>query len=277
MKNRQSQVIVESTTLAARLSNRLLMALARESENSEDLSLKKQINQSENKLKMVIAPFVESSKSMAINIGDHSQYSRWETASRNLLSMVMEVQRLFSDLNLHSPHERPASARVPVQLEQPPSMPPQHPVEAVAVPPRPPLPRDMMAPPRPPLPDTDDEEGLFSADPDPGNNRPIHMAAHGLYQEVKQWDHTDNEIIAAAKKIAFLMAHLSELIRGGKGTKRELIACAKALTDASERITDLAKELARHCTDKKIRTNLLQVGNKSQSRAAFNNFYTSGL
>ena len=269
VKNRQSQVIVESTTLAARLSNRLLMALARESENSEDLSLKKQINQSENKLKMVIAPFVESSKSMAINIGDQSQYSRWETSSRNLLAMVLEVQRLFSDLNLHSPHERTpsASTRVPVQLEQPPSMPAQPPVEAAApVPPRPPLPRDMMAPPRPPLPDTDDEEGLFSADPDPGNHRPIHMAAHGLYQEVKQWDHTDNEIIAAAKKIAFLMAHLSELIRGGKGTKRELIACAKALTDASERITDLAKELARHCTDKKIRTNLLQVrNNQSQS------------
>jgi vinculin len=66
-------------------------------------------------------------------------------------------------------------------------------------------------------------------------------------------------LIAAAKKIAYLMAHLSELIRGGKGTKRELIACAKALADASERITELAKELARHCTDKKIRTNLLQV------------------
>lgn len=49
--------------------------------------------------------------------------------------------------------------------------------------------------------------------------------------------------------------HLSELIRGGKGTKRELIVCAKALKDASERITELAKgELARHCTDKKIRT-----------------------
>ena len=124
-------------------------------------------------------------------------------------------------------------------------------------PPRPPLPQEWSAPPRPPLPDTDDEDGLFSADP--GSNRPIHMAAHGLYQEVKQWDHTDNEIIAAAKKIAFLMAHLSELIRGGKGTKRELIACAKALTDASDKITDLAKELARHCTDKKIRTNLLQV------------------
>ena len=88
---------------------------------------------------------------------------------------------------------------------------------------------------RPPLPDTDDEDGIFTSEP--GSHRPIHMAAHGLYQEVivvvifnlimtlqsffialriimtflikvKQWDHTDNEIIAAAKKIAYLMAHL---------------------------------------------------------------------
>ena len=62
------------------------------------------------------------------------------------------------------------------------------------------------------------------------------------------------------------MSYPSELIRGGKGTKRELIACAKALADASERITELAKELARHCTDKKIRTNLLQVLTKKQNQ-----------
>jgi len=265
VRNKQSQVIVESTTLAARLSNRLLMALARESDNSEDINLKKQINASENKLKMVIAPFVESSKTMAINISDQSYYSRWRTASTNLLHQVQEVAKLFSDLQLHSPGQQqpppaaavsqPPQSRVPVIVE-----PPHQPPPETHAPPRPPLPQDFVAPPRPPLPDTDDEDGLFSGDP--GSNRPIHMAAHGLYQEVKQWDHTDNEIIAAAKKIAFLMAHLSELIRGGKGTKRELIACAKALTDAADKITDLAKELARHCTDKKIRTNLLQVCEK---------------
>jgi hypothetical protein len=85
-----------------------------------------------------------------------------------------------------------------------------------------------------------------------------------------QWDHTDNEIIAAAKKIAYLMAHLSELVRPGRGTKRELIACAKGLAEVSERITELAKELAKHCTDKKIRTNLLQVRRSKQieSKAA---------
>ena len=32
--------------------------------------------------------------------------------------------------------------------------------------------------------DTDDEEGLFTSEPD--GDRPIRVAAHGLYQEVKQ-------------------------------------------------------------------------------------------
>jgi len=263
VRTKQSQVIVESTTLAARLSNRLLMALARESENSEDVNLKKQVNQSADKLKLVIAPFVESSKTMAISISDQGHYTRWKGASTNLLDMVREVQKLFSELNMYGvDYNNQQGVQIPILIDNhPPPIPPLPVLEAEA-PPRPPLPQELGAPPppRPPLPDTDDEEGLFTNEP--GSNRPIHMAAHGLYQEVKQWDHTDNEIIAAAKKIAYLMAHLSELIRGGKGTKRELIACAKALADASERITDLAKELARHCTDKKIRTNLLQVCEK---------------
>ena len=118
VRSKQSQVIVESTTLAARLSNRLLMALARESENSEDVALKKQINQSENKLKMVIAPFVESSKAMAINLSDSSHQARWRAASANLVAMVQEVAKLFSDLQLHSP--APANSRpVPVIVQPP--------------------------------------------------------------------------------------------------------------------------------------------------------------
>ena len=79
-----------------------------------------------------------------------------------------------------------------------------------------------------------------------------------------KWDHTDNEIIAAAKKIAYLLAHLSDLVSSGRGTKKELIACAKGLAEVSERITELAKEYAKHCTDKKIRTNLLQVGEEGR-------------
>ena len=80
------------------------------------------------------------------------------------------------------------------------------------------------------------------------------MAAHGLHQEVKQWSSRDNEIIAAAKKMAMLMAQLSQLVRGEGGTKKDLIACAKAIAEASEEVTQLAKDLARECTDKRMRT-----------------------
>ncbi|XP_044004484.1 vinculin isoform X2 [Aphidius gifuensis] len=124
-------------------------------------------------------------------------------------------------------------------------------------PPRPPLPGGTVAPPRPPPPETDDEDDLFMHVPLP--NQPIMMAAHGLHQEVRQWSSKDNDIIAAAKKMAILMARLSGLVRGEGGNKRDLIACAKAIAEASQEVTRLAKELARECTDKRIRTNLLQV------------------
>lgn len=39
------------------------------------------------------------------------------------------------------------------------------------------------------------------------------MAAHALHMDVKQWSSRDNEIIAAAKKMALLMAKLSRLVR----------------------------------------------------------------
>ena len=80
------------------------------------------------------------------------------------------------------------------------------------------------------------------------------MAAHGLHQEVMQWSSKDNEIIAAAKRMALLMGRLSQLVRGEGGSKRDLIACAKAIAEASEEVTRLAKELARQCTDKRMRT-----------------------
>lgn len=38
------------------------------------------------------------------------------------------------------------------------------------------------------------------------------------------------------------------------GSKRELIATAKAIAEASEEVTRLAKKLALECTDKRIRT-----------------------
>jgi vinculin len=41
--------------------------------------------------------------------------------------------------------------------------------------------------------------------------------------------------------------------RGEGGTKKDLIDCAKAIADASEEVTRLAVQLARQCTDIKMR------------------------
>lgn len=89
-----------------------------------------------------------------------------------------------------------------------------------AAPPRPPPPREELPPVRPPLPaetDGEDEDEVFKVVPSP--NQPILVAAHGLHQEVRQWSSKDNEIIAAAKRMAILMARLSELVhQDSKGT-----------------------------------------------------------
>lgn len=72
-----------------------------------------------------------------------------------------------------------------------------------------------------------------------------------------------NDIIAAAKRMALLMAEMSRLVRGGSGNKRALIQCAKDIAKASDEVTRLAKEVAKQCTDRRIRTNLLQVETNS--------------
>uniref|UniRef100_T1JL97 Vinculin n=1 Tax=Strigamia maritima TaxID=126957 RepID=T1JL97_STRMM len=138
-------------------------------------------------------------------------------------------------------------------------------------PPRPPLPLGEHPPPRPPPPETDDEDEIHF--PVPQANQPIMMAAHGLHQEVRQWSSKDNDIVAAAKKMAVLMFKLSQLVRGEGGSKKDLIACAKAIAEASEEVTRLAKELARQCTDKRMRT----VRYQYSIRCAVRSGYRTGL
>uniref|UniRef100_A0A672KU70 Vinculin n=1 Tax=Sinocyclocheilus grahami TaxID=75366 RepID=A0A672KU70_SINGR len=90
-------------------------------------------------------------------------------------------------------------------------------------------------------------------------NQPILAAAQSLHQEARKWSSKGNDIIGAAKRMALLMAEMSRLVRGGSGNKRALIQCAKDIAKASDEVTRLAKEVAKQCTDKRIRTNLLQV------------------
>uniref|UniRef100_A0A915CX63 Vinculin n=1 Tax=Ditylenchus dipsaci TaxID=166011 RepID=A0A915CX63_9BILA len=134
--------------------------------------------------------------------------------------------------------------------------------EDIPAPPRPPPPVEISPPPRPPPPPEVDEEeetrAFWERYPLPGASG-ILSAAHNLHQELRQWSSHENEIVAAAKRMAILMARLSQFVRGEGGTKKDLIDCAKAIADSSEEVTRMAVQLARQCTDIKMRMALLQV------------------
>lgn len=290
------QKMVDNTAAIARLANRVILVAKQESDNSEDTAFIQRVNQATDILQNSVAPMVQDAKLVAININDNNAVSHWRESNRTLLSNVGQVRKAIvlqpdvisppevSQLHLNDDKHLPNRQynyfidKVGEPLRNQPSPSnlcvispslntnksqhrsisplPKWAREEV-VPPRPPLPGGDIPPPRPPPPETDDEDEMFMHAPQP--NQPIMMAAHGLHQEVRQWSSKDNEIIAAAKKMAILMGRLSGLVRGEGGNKRDLIACAKAIAEASQEVTRLAKELARECTDKRIRTNLLQV------------------
>ncbi|XP_011699730.1 PREDICTED: vinculin isoform X6 [Wasmannia auropunctata] len=235
------QKMVDNTAAIARLANRVILVAKQESDNSEDPAFIQRVNHATDVLQNSVAPMVQDAKLVAMNIHDNTAVSRWRENNRALLANVGQVRKAI----VIQPDLVPSLEMSQLQIN-----------DEVA-PPRPPLPGSNIPPPRPPPPETDDEEEMFMHAPQP--NQPIMMAAHGLHQEVRQWSSKDNEIIAAAKKMAILMGRLSGLVRGEGGNKRDLIACAKAIAEASQEVTRLAKELARECTDKRIRTNLLQV------------------
>ncbi|XP_031842671.1 vinculin isoform X8 [Nomia melanderi] len=284
------QKMVDNTAAIARLANRVILVAKQESDNSEDPAFIQRVNYATDVLQNSVAPMVQDAKLVAININDSNAISRWRESNRALLTNVGHVRKAIvvqpdiipppevSQLHLNDDEQLPSrqynyftdKGDNPDLLYQ--ELASDNELEKSVhdggyyydydnddevAPPRPPLPGGDIPPPRPPPPETDDEDEMFMHAPQP--NQPIMMAAHGLHQEVRQWSSKDNEIIAAAKKMAILMGRLSGLVRGEGGNKRDLIACAKAIAEASQEVTRLAKELARECTDKRIRTNLLQV------------------
>ncbi|XP_036145882.1 vinculin isoform X8 [Monomorium pharaonis] len=267
------QKMVDNTASIARLANRVILVAKQESDNSEDPAFIQRVNHATDVLQNSVAPMVQDAKLVAMNIHDNTAVSRWRENNRALLANVGQVRKaIIVQPDLVPPLEM---SQLHVNDENPDILYQElasdneldksihdgvyynYNIDDEVAPPRPPLPGSNIPPPRPPPPETDDEEEMFMHAPQP--NQPIMMAAHGLHQEVRQWSSKDNEIIAAAKKMAILMARLSGLVRGEGGNKRDLIACAKAIAEASQEVTRLAKELARECTDKRIRTNLLQV------------------
>lgn len=264
MARQLPQQMVDNTSSIARLSNRVLMVAKQESDNSEDPIFIGRVNQAADTLQGTVTPMIQNAKAVATKITDPVAQTRWRESNKALINAVGQVRQAVTV----TPEEELLPHLMGLQANEPVEAPfhkssmireLQEQVYPADAPPRPPLPGSGdRAPPRPPPPcETDDEfEERF---PPPQPNQPIMIAAHGLHQEVRQWSSKDNEIIAAAKRMAILMARLSQLVRGEGGTKKDLIACAKQIAEASEEVTRLAKELARMCTDKRMRTNILQV------------------
>ncbi|XP_057657265.1 vinculin isoform X7 [Diorhabda carinulata] len=239
IKNRQPQKMVDNTSAIARLANRVLLVAKQESDNSEDPNFIENVNSASDLLQSAVPPMVQDAKLVAVNPADSNAASKWRDSNKALLNAVGQVRQA-----------------VQVNPDLPP-LPDINSLNLDQAPPRPPLPYEGV-PVRPPPPETDDEDEVFKTAPLP--SQPIMVAAHNLHREVRQWSAKDNDLIAAAQRMAKLMARLSELVHNDdKGSKRELIATAKAIADASADVTRIAKQLARECTDKRIRTNLLQV------------------
>ncbi|CAH0599023.1 unnamed protein product [Chrysodeixis includens] len=247
IRNNDSQKMVDNTSAIARLANRVLLVGGAERDNTEDVEFARALSLAQQRLQAAIPPAVHRAKAVAL--GDRAQAQAWRPANAEIISAAGDVEAALSG-HYAPPPPPPALPEALSRLS----------VSQVAAPPRPPPPAGAAPPPRPPPPaDTDDEgEDIFRRQPHPSH--PILVAAHNLHKAVCEWSSKDNEIIAAAKRMAILMARLSELVRSdSKGSKRELIATAKAIAEASEEVTRLAKKLALECTDKRIRTNLLQV------------------
>uniref|UniRef100_A0A8C1A759 Vinculin n=1 Tax=Cyprinus carpio carpio TaxID=630221 RepID=A0A8C1A759_CYPCA len=244
MANVQPQMLVAGATSIARRANRVLLVAKREVENSEDPKFRELVKAASDELGRTISPMVMAAKAVAGNIQDQGSQKGFLDSGYRILAAVGKVREAFQPQEPDFPPPPPDLDQLHVSDDQ--------------APPKPPLPEGEVPPPRPPPPEEKDEE---FPEQKAGEmvSEPMMVAARQLHDEARKWSSKGNDIIGAAKRMALLMAEMSRLVRGGSGNKRALIQCAKDIAKASDEVTRLAKEVAKQCTDKRIRTNLLQV------------------
>ncbi|XP_067092546.1 vinculin-like isoform X2 [Osmerus mordax] len=244
MANVQPQMLVAGATSIARRANRVLLVAKREVENSEDPRFRDAVKHASDILSHTISPMVMDAKAVAGNIQDPALQKAFLDSCLRILASVGKVREAFQPQEPDFPPPPPDLDQLHVSDEQ--------------APPKPPLPEGEVPPPRPPPPEERDEE---FPEQKAGEmvSEPMMVAARQLHDEARKWSSKGNDIIGAAKRMALLMAEMSRLVRGGSGNKRALIQCAKDIAKASDEVTRLAKEVAKQCTDRRIRTNLLQV------------------
>ncbi|XP_061546932.1 LOW QUALITY PROTEIN: vinculin-like [Phycodurus eques] len=296
MANVQPQMLVAGATSIARRANRVLLVAKREVENSEDPRFRDSVKHASDVLSHTISPMVMEAKAVAGNIQDKGLQKAYLDSCLRILAAVGKVREAFQPQDMDFPPPPPDLDQLQLSDEQAPPKPPLP--EGEVPPPRPPPPEEkdeefpeqkvgevvsepMMVAAKQlhdearkwsskEAVEVDDEDEFTDGEDDyepelllmPSNqpvNQPMLAAAQALHQEARKWSSKGNDIIAAAKRMALLMAEMSRLVRGGSGNKRALIQCAKDIAKASDEVTRLAKEVAKQCTDRRIRTNLLQV------------------
>ncbi|XP_070565656.1 vinculin-like isoform X39 [Ptychodera flava] len=299
IKQRQPAQVAGGASDMARRGKRVVEVARQEMENSEDPNFVDKVGKATNNLEKIISPLVINAKAVAVKPGDKEAEDNWYTSSDSMIGAVVDIRQAIVKAQQERYPVPPKSPEpIPEeQFPPPPDMSqlhiseggdyqrsrgshtaggPPRPGTTMAppapetftsettlqvgekAPPRPPLPESDHPPPRPPPPEESDDE-MEVHFPKPQADQPIMTAAYSLHVEAQKWSSKGNEIVAAAKKMALLMAKMSQLVRGEGGSKKELIDCAKAIALASEEVTRLAREVANQCTDKRMRTNLLQV------------------
>ncbi|KAF8567502.1 hypothetical protein P879_08303 [Paragonimus westermani] len=245
--------VVESTTSIARRANRVLQLATREADNSEDPLYVDRMNDAVKQLRSTITPMVNEAKGLVTEIRDPRMHERWRSSNRNLLAAVGLVKQAVGPPDLpnsfyHQHYQQPNSTVKGLSTEIPVKE-----MQVMGLRTSPVMSKTDVS-------DTDAEEEFDF--PPPEENQPIMAAAHALHHEARLWSSRDNELIATTKRMAALMAQLSQIVRGEYGTKKDLINVAMAIASASLDVNHCAKTLAKECTDLRIRSNLLHLSER---------------
>ncbi|BHF58695.1 hypothetical protein SprV_0100164900 [Sparganum proliferum] len=254
--------VVNSTTSIALRANRVLQVAIKETENSEDAVYVDRVNEAVQRLRSTITPMVTDAKNMVLSLEDPAARDRWRASSKSLVAAVDNVGRIvvpsylssqFRDsMTPYPPHFHRNDAR------DPPYDTPTKELQQLTLRSSASLSDTESA--RPLSPETDIEDEFNY--PPPNENQPIMAAAHALHQEARMWYSRDNDLIAATKRIASLMAKLSQIVRGEYGTKKDLITVAMEIAECSLEVTRCAKALAKECTDRRMKSNLSQLSDR---------------
>ncbi|XP_038053445.1 vinculin-like isoform X4 [Patiria miniata] len=253
----------------------------REAENSEDPEFQHKVDSASDQVNNCIPPTVTTGKQLMQDMANPDKMANWQDANSKLMTSVAELQVPFIyvippvEYYAPPPPVPPPPSHPMAQQAQPSkqlldsvgnvrqafvmSQPPTDAMSSLSLenaPPRPPLPQGEVPPPRPPPPEEETEAHFHEAPP---SNQPIMKAAYDLHLETQKWSSQGNDLVAAAKKMAILMAQMSKHVRGEGGSKKDFIMCARMIAKQSGEVTRLANIIADQCTDKRIRLNMKQV------------------